>query len=300
MYTILGATGNIGAVITRTLLAKGEKVRVFGRSAGKLQQFVQKGAESAVGDAKDAGALAKAFEGARAAFLMIPPDMGAQDYRAEQELVSDAITAGVKNSGLQYAVNLSSVGAQAPAGTGPIAGLHNAEKKLNTIDRLNVLHLRPAYFMENHLTGINMIQMMGMFGGAIRADLRIPMIATKDIGAVATKRLLNLDFKGKEEHELLGERDLALNEVAMTIGRAIGKPELRYAQFQYEQVEQFLIQMGTPAKTAACFIEMFQGFNSGIVVGMETRSARNTTPTPLETFVRDVFVPAYQGRAVGA
>ncbi len=41
MYVILGATGNIGSVITNTLLAKGEKVRVR-RGANKLQPFVDK------------------------------------------------------------------------------------------------------------------------------------------------------------------------------------------------------------------------------------------------------------------
>ena len=41
MYTVIGATGNIGSVITKTLLEKGEKVRVFGRHGGKLQVFAQ-------------------------------------------------------------------------------------------------------------------------------------------------------------------------------------------------------------------------------------------------------------------
>lgn len=36
MYTILGATGNVGSVIAKALLAKGEKVRVVGRSIGRL------------------------------------------------------------------------------------------------------------------------------------------------------------------------------------------------------------------------------------------------------------------------
>jgi hypothetical protein len=75
---------------------------------------------------------------------------------------------------------------------------------------------------------------------------------------------------------------------------------LRYLQFTYEQVEQALVQMGVSAKTAASFIEMFQGMNNGIVAGLEPRSAANTTPTSMETFVKEVFAPAYQGIAVGA
>jgi uncharacterized protein YbjT (DUF2867 family) len=300
MYTILGATGNIGSVITKKLLEKGETVRVVGRNAARLQQYVHRGAEAFVADIKDPEALTKALTGARAAFLMMPPGMTSPDYRAEQDVESHAISTAAKNSGLQYAVNLSSIAAQAPAGTGPILGSHDSERKLNAVERLNVLHLRPAYFMENHLSAIQMIQMMGIFAGALKPDLKIPMIATRDIGSYAAERLLKLDFSGKQTQELLGERDLSMTEVAAVISRGIGKPDLLYAQFSYEQVEQTLVQMGLSTKTAAYLIEMFQGLNNGIVAGLEPRSTANTTPTSMETFVKEVFAPAYQGIAVGA
>jgi uncharacterized protein YbjT (DUF2867 family) len=300
MYTILGATGNIGSVISRALLKKGEKVRVVGRSAGRLQAFVQRGAEAFVGDVASAEAMTRALKGARAAFLMIPPSMTSPDYRADQEKTSDAISAAANSVGLQYAVNLSSFGAQAPAGTGPIGGLHNSEKKLNAIDRLNVLHLRPGYYFENHFAGIQMIQMMGIFGAALRGDLKIPMIATRDIGVYATERLLKLDFNGKSTQELQGERDLTLHEVVAVIAKGLRKPDLRYVQFPYEQIEKVLEQMGAHAKTVASFIEMFQGINNGIVTAMEPRSAANTTPSSIEAFVKEVFVPAYRGKGVGA
>jgi uncharacterized protein YbjT (DUF2867 family) len=300
MYTVIGATGNIGSVLTKALLEKGEKVRVFGRNATRLQSFVQRGAEAAVGDVTNTDALTRALTGVRAAFLMLPPGMTSPDYCSDQERESNSIATAAKNSGLQYAVNLSSIGAQAPAGTGPISGLHSAEQKLNAIDRLNVLHLRPAFFFENHLAGISMIQMMGLFGGALKGDLKIPMIATRDVGAFASERLLKLDFNGKQTQELLGERDLSMNEVAAIIGKAIGIPGLHYVQFPYDQVEQVLVQMGTPPKTATYLIEMFQGLNNGIVAGTEPRSAKNTTPTPFEVFVKEVFVSAYQAKAVSA
>ncbi|HKM83997.1 MAG TPA: NAD(P)H-binding protein [Candidatus Acidoferrum sp.] len=300
MYTILGATGNIGSVISKALLKKGEKVRVVGRSAGRLQPFVQRGAEAFVGNVADAQAMTQALTGARAAFLMIPPSITSPDYRADQEKTSDAFSAAVKSVGLQYAVNLSSYGAQAPAGTGPIAGLHNSEQKLNAIDRLNVLHLRAGYFFENHLAGLQMIQMMEIFGTALRGDLKIPMIATRDIGAYAAERLLKLDFNGKRTQELQGERDLTFIEVVAVIAKELRKPDLRYVQIPYDQVEKVLEQMGAPPKTVASFIELFQGINNGIVTAMEPRSAANSTPTSIETFVKEVFAPAYRGKSVGA
>jgi len=300
MYVVLGATGNTGSVIANSLLLKGEKVRAVGRDQARLQRFVRKGAEAFTANVNDAAALTKAFTSARAAYLMLPPSMTSQDYRADQERESDAIATAVKESGLHYAVNLSSYGAHVPEGTGPIAGLHSAEQKLNAIGGLNVLHLRAGYFMENNLAAIGMIQGMGIFGQALLPELKQPMIATRDIGGYAAQRLLNLDFSGKQTRELLGERDVSMNEATSVIARGTGKPDLRYVQFPYEQVQQVLMQMGIPPKTAALFIEMYKAINAGVVAAQEPRTPENTTPTSFEKFVQDVFVPAYHGKAATA
>jgi uncharacterized protein YbjT (DUF2867 family) len=158
---------------------------------------------------------------------------------------------------------------------------------------LNVLHLRAGYFMENNLEAIGMIQEMGIFGHALLPELKIPMAATRDVGDHAARRLLDLDFSGKQIRELLGERDLSMTEATAAIARAIGKPDLRYVQFPYDQVQQVLEQMGMTPKKAAVYIEMFTAINTGLLVAQEPRSRENTTPTSFEEFVQDVFVPAY-------
>jgi uncharacterized protein YbjT (DUF2867 family) len=300
MYVVLGATGHTGSIIATSLLLKGEQVRVVGRDASRLERFVRKGAEAFTTDVSDAAALTTAFSGARAAYLLLPPSMTSPDYRADQERESDAIAKAAKDSGLHYAVFLSSFGAHVPEGTGPIAGLHSAEQKLNAISALNVLHLRAAYFMENNLSAIGMIRDMGIFGHALLPDLKIPMIATKDIGDYAADRLLKLDFAGKQTRELLGERDLSMNEAAAIIARGVGKPDLRYVQFPYEQVRQVLLQLGIQPKTADLFIEMYKAIDERVVAAQEPRSPENATPTSFEKFVQDVFVPAYQGKAATA
>jgi uncharacterized protein YbjT (DUF2867 family) len=300
MYVVLGASGKTGSVIANSLLLKGERVRVVGRDASRLERFVRKGAEAFAANVTDAAAITKAFAGARAAYLMLPPNLSSQDYRSDQERESDAIAKAVKDSSLRYAVHLSSYGAQAPEGTGPIAGLHSSEQKLNAITGLNVLHLRAGYFMENNLAAIGMIQAMGIFGHALTPDLKHPMIATRDIGDYAAQHILKLDFSGKQSRELLGERDISMNEATAVIARGIGKADLRYVQFPYEQVQQVLEQMGIPPKTAGQFIEMYKAINEGVVAGREPRSAENTTATSFEKFVQDIFVPAYQGKAATA
>jgi uncharacterized protein YbjT (DUF2867 family) len=296
MYVILGASGNTGSIVADFLLSKGEKVRVVGRDSGRLQRFVDKGAEPFTADMSDAAALTNAFSGARAAYLLLPPVKS----REAQELESDAIAKAVKESGLRYAVHLSSYGAQVPEGTGPVAGLHCSEEKLNAISGLNVLHLRAAYFMENNLAAIGMIHGMGIFGNALLPDVKLPLIATHDVGDYAAQRLLHLDFSGKQARELLGERDLSMTEVTAVIGRGIGKPDLEYKQFPYDQVEEVLTQMGVPPKGAALYIEMYKAINAGVLAPLEPRSSENTTPTSFERFVQDVFVAAYHGKAPSA
>src|SRR5579864_1960416 len=290
-YVILGASGNTGSIIADSLLSKGRKVRVVGRDAGRLQPFVRQGAEAFSADMSNAAALTKAFSGARAAYLLLPPITSRED----QERESDAIAQAVTESGLRYAVHLSSYGAHVPEGTGPVTGLHSSEQKLNAISGLHVLHLRAAYFMENNLAAISMIQGMGIFGHALLPDLKLPMIATRDAGDHAAQRLLNLDFSGKQTRELLGERDLSMTEATAMIARGIGKPDLRYEQFPYDQVEQVLTQMGVPPKGAALYIEMYKAINAGVLIPQEPRSPENTTPTSFEQFVQDVFAPAYRG-----
>ena len=296
MYVILGASGNTGSILANFLLSKGQKVRVIGRDPGRLQRFVDKGAEAFTADMSDAAALTKAFSGARAAYLLLPPAKSPE----EQERDSDAIAKTVKESGLRYAVHLSSYGAQVAEGAGPVSGLHSSEQKLNAISGLNVLHVRAAYFMENNLAAIGMIHHMGIFGNALLPDVKLPMVATRDVGNYAAHRLLDLDFSGKQTREVLGERDLSMTETTAVIARGIGKPDLRYQQFPYDQVQQVLIQLGVPPKGAAMYIEMYKAINAGVLVPLEPRSKENTTTTSIEQFVQDVFAAGYQSEAPSA
>ncbi len=300
MYVITGATGNTGSVVAERLLQAGQKVRVVGRDAKRLEKFTSKGAESFVADATDAGALTKAFAGAKAVYAMIPPNIGAADVRAYMERVSDALSAAIGENGTKYAVVLSSVGADRSHGTGPVAGLHSLEKKLEGTPGLNALFLRAGYFMENLLPQADVIKSMGIMAGPVREDLPLPMIATRDIGAYAAEALLKLDFAGKSTHELQGSRNVSYAEAAKIVGAAIGKPDLTYNLVPAAQLKPVLTQMGMSSNMADLLLEMADALNSGNMKMLEPRSPANTTPTTLETFVADVFLPAYRGIAFRA
>jgi len=300
MYAILGATGHTGSVAADKLLAAGQKVCVIGRDAKRLQRFTQKGAEAVVADATDAAALEKALDGARAVYALIPPNIGAPDVRAYQEKVTDATTAAIQKTGIGHVVLLSSTGADKTSGTGPVQGLHAFEKKLEALRGLNVISLRAGYFMENLLAQAGIIPSFGFVATPLRGDLGLPMIATRDIGAVAADLLTKLDFSGKQTRELLGARNLSYVEAAKVIGEAVGKPELTYRQVPGPQVKSAMMQMGMSESMVDLILEMCEALNTGHMKPLEPRSAQNTTATSVETFVADVFVPAYRGKAARA
>jgi uncharacterized protein YbjT (DUF2867 family) len=300
MYVVTGASGNTGHVVVTRLLDAGKKARVIGRKADRLKPFTARGAEAFVADVTDPAALTRAFTGAEAVYAMIPPDIAIPDPRAYQQRVTDALTTALRQAGVKHVVALSSVGADKPSSTGPVAGLHEFENKLNQIAGLNVVHLRAGYFMENTLGQAGAIKMMGKTAGPLRGDLKLPMIATQDIGAVAADLLLKLDFSGKSTRELLGQRDLSYNELTAIIGRAIDKTDLEYTQLPDDIMKPVFVQMGMSPAMAEQILEMSKALNSGHMRALESRTAKNTTPTSFESFVQEQFLPVYRAQASAA
>ncbi|MGC2324596.1 MAG: NmrA family NAD(P)-binding protein [Terriglobales bacterium] len=300
MYAITGATGNTGSVVANHLFTRGQKVRAIGRDINRLQPLVARGAEPFTADLTDATRLAEAFSGAQAVYAMIPPSMASEDYRAYQRRVGEAIATALEKSGVKFVVSLSSFGADKPDKTGPVAGLYDFEQRLNRIPGINVLHLRAGYFMENTLAQARIIPTVGAASGPLRADLKLPMIATGDIGAFAAEAISRLDFTGQQTRELLGQRDISMAEVTTIIGKAIGKPDLSYVQAGDEQLRPALIQMGMSRNMADLILEMSAALNSGHMRALEPRSAANTTPTSYETFVIEEFLPLYKQQSAAA
>jgi uncharacterized protein YbjT (DUF2867 family) len=293
LITVTAATGNIGKVLSETLLTKGAKVRVVGRNVERLDALKEKRAETFVGSIDDSAAMTKAFTNAEVVFALTPPNMGVKDFRAYQNQVGTSVAAGITAAKVPNVVHLSSVGANLSQGVGPVNGLYDNEQRLNSLEGVNVLHLRPVYFMENLLFNVGMIKGMGFMGSPLKADLSLPMIATKDIAAVAARLILALDFKGTSVHDLQGPREYTMSEVTKVLGAAIGKPDLKYVQFTYAAAEKAMVGLGMSPDLASLFMEMNKGLNDGIMKPTQARSKETTTPTTLEEFSK-TFAAAYK------
>jgi uncharacterized protein YbjT (DUF2867 family) len=285
LITVLGATGNVGSKVAAELLKKGENVRVVGRSAEKLGQLKSQGAEVLVGDITDVKFLSAALQGANAAFVMIPPDYSAPSFIDHYENVSQSIAAAIKASGVKQIVNLSSFGAELKSGTGPIKGLYLHEQRLNKLENVNIIHLRPTYFMENLLMNIPFIKGQGIMGGAIKGDVSFPVIATQDIADRAVEYLISPTFVGKKAVELLGSGDVTYEQAANLVSEVAGR-KIPYVTFDGPSTKGALVGLGLSPDTADQFVEMSEAFNSGLISGKGKRTLENTTKTKLVDFVQ--------------
>ena len=292
MYVITGATGHTGKIISENLLAAGKSVKVIGRSADRLAELVAKGAEAAIGDLSDVAFLTKTFTGAEAVYLMIPPKLDISDWGAYQRELSDNYLQALKASKVPKVVLLSSIGAHLLEGAGPISGIGKLEQALRQIDGLDVLALRPGYFMENLFSSVDMIKHAGIYGSIVEPDRPVTMVHTSDIAKVATERLLDLSFSGHTHEFITGDRP-TFKDATQVIGKAIGKPELPYIQFSSADAKAGMMQAGLPETIADGYVDMQQAMNNGDFVAGYVETNNLKEPVTLVWFVENELKNAF-------
>jgi uncharacterized protein YbjT (DUF2867 family) len=293
IYVVLGATGHTGKPIALGLLEKNQTVRVVSRHADKAADLIGKGAEHFEGDSRDSAFLSKVFAGAEALYVMIPFDAATTDYTNMQLQHVNAISQALRGSTIKNVVTLSSVGAHLRSEGGVVQGLQKMEEIFSTIPSVNILHLRASYFLENGLSMAGMAKQSGIMGSSVRADLKVPMVATKDIAATALRHLLALDFSGKSHEYILGNREYSYSDLAAIYGRAIGRPDLKYVQFPYADAKKAMMQMGMGESVVDKLNEFVKSMNEGKVLADAHRTPSNTTPTTAEEFAQ-VFKSVYE------
>jgi uncharacterized protein YbjT (DUF2867 family) len=261
MYVVAGVTGHVGSVVAEKLLAAGKPVKVIVRDSAKGMAWSQKGAEVAVGELGDAAFLTGALKGAGAFFTLLPPPPFSEpDFYGAQRRLVDVIASAVKASGVAHVVILSSVGADLAEGNGPIRGLHHLENALRATGT-QLTAIRAGYFQENVGQSLAPALQMGIFPNvAASADYPMPMIATKDIGALAAESLLSP--AGKSEIVDLHGPAYSIRQVAEKLGAALGKT-LQVVDIPQAGWVDAMMKGGLPKHVAEVYADMYAGFGSG-------------------------------------
>lgn len=284
-------TGQVGSKVVAKLLGQGADLTLLIRDPNKLEPDVRHRVKIAQGEQQDSGFVTRATEGMDALFWVSPNDPTTQDVREWYEQLGSSVAQATEANMIPFVVVLSSAGAQLPH-AGPVSGIGQIEEHLNAT-AANVVYLRPGYFMENALMQLDAIRAQNAFYGIEPPDLPMPHIATKDIAAVAAETLLKRAETGKIIRGLHGPADLTYGQIAQILGNAAGRP-IQYVQISPEQARKSYLEMGLSPAFADAYVEMGTAFSKpgGIA---EPRTAATTTPTTLEEWAKQEFVPALKG-----
>jgi uncharacterized protein YbjT (DUF2867 family) len=284
MIAVMGASGNVGSKVSDRLRQEQRDVRVFGRSAERLERFGRQGAEVVVGDAMEIDDLQRLFKGVESALVVLPDNVTDPNYASNRSAMSRGITQALGEQRVAHVVMASSLGADRDHGVGQVLGLHELEEMLFGLEEANVIALRAAWHMENLLGSIPMAREQRVNGSIVKGDLKFPMTACVDIAEVATRHLLRPDFTGHVVKTVLGPEDRSMNEATHALGEALGMPDLLYVEFPPEGVKAALRGIGWSEQFASLLVESQVAINEGRIVAGE-RTAENTTPTRLEEFL---------------
>ncbi|PWV56323.1 NAD(P)H-binding protein [Chitinophaga sp. S165] len=261
--TITGSLGNISKPLAEILVRNGHEVVVISSDDKKVKDIEALGAKAAVGSVSDVTFLTGAFTGADAIYTMVPPNWATTNYRQYIAGTGENYLAAIKASGVKRVVNLSSIGAHLNGGTGPIAGLHDVELLLNTLDGVDVKHLRAGIFYINFFFDIGTIRNSGIMGNNYSSQTKLVMVHPRDIAAAAAEELQG-SFEGKSHRYVVSEEG-EMADIVKVLGTSIGKPDLPWVQFSDEETYAGMTAAGMSAAIAGPYVEMGQAINSGVL-----------------------------------
>ena len=258
MYTIMGVTGKVGGAAARALLAEGRQLRVVVRDRAKGERWAARGCEIAVADLDNADALAAAFRGAEAAFVMLPPIFDPSPGLREAGALIATLCEALKNGAPKRVVALSTIGADAEQ-PNLLSQLGLLERSLSTLP-LPVAFLRAAWFMENAALDVADARDTGLIASYLQPlDRAVPMVATVDIGRRIAE-LLGENWSGVRIEEIEAARRVTPNAIAAAFAKALGKP-VKAAAVPREKWETIFRGQGMANPLPR--MQMLDGFNEG-------------------------------------
>jgi uncharacterized protein YbjT (DUF2867 family) len=285
--TTTGSLGNVAKPLVKKLIANGHDVTVISTNDDKRKEITALGAKPAIGSITDPDLLLQAFTGADAVYTMMPPSMGPTDMIQNIAKAGQAYATAIKAAGVKRVVLLSSVGADAESGTGPVGGVHHVEQIYrDQLQGHKVTVLRSGFFMINFLRDIPLIKQQGMFGNNYNGTDKLALTHPHDLAIAIAHELV---AKGNGFDTKYVVSDIATgNDLAKIFGSAIGMPELKWTSIPDEQLKQGMLSGGMPPELASLITELGTGVRSGIVMKnfFET-GAKVTGATRLDQFAQE-------------
>jgi NAD(P)H dehydrogenase (quinone) len=279
MFVITGITGQVGGAVARTLLDAGKSVRAVIRDSTKGEMWAQRGCEVALARMEDPDALRRAFSGAEAVFVLLPPTFDPSPGFTETRQIIAALHSSLEKSRPERIVCISTIGAQATE-ENLLSQLGMLEQGLSDL-ALPITFLRPGWYMENAAWDLKSARDTGVIQSFLQPpDRAIPMVATADVGRVAAE-LLQQPGRGLRLVELEGPRHVSPNDIAASFALLLNR-SVRVSIVPRNTWEALFRSQGM--KNPIPRIRMLDGFNEGwIAFEGDTRKGLVELDTVLRT-----------------
>jgi uncharacterized protein YbjT (DUF2867 family) len=259
MFSMIGIRGRVGGSAANRLLGMGKQVGAVVRDEAKSHVWASKGASVAVVDRTEGDGLGRTTAGSEAVSVMLPPLFDPSFGFPEAKGQIGSLSEVIRRSEAKRNVALSTIGAHV---TRP--NLLNSRSMMEESFRqlsMPVTFLRPARFMENHAGDISSAISDGIIHSYLQPiEHAIPMVATKDFGALAGALLLE-SWSGKRGVELEANTRVFSADIAATLTDILGKPVKAEPVPRARWEEDYRAQ---GMKNPTSRIQMIEGFNEGL------------------------------------
>lgn len=281
MYVIMGGSGHVGSALAETLLKRGEDVTIVTRDAAHGSSIAALGAEIALADVNDVESLRASFKLGHRAFLLNPPAEITTDTDVVERQTAAKIVEALTGTGLEKVVAESTAAAQPGERIGDSNTLWELEEGLRA-QQIPAAINRAGYYMSNWDTQLENIWKTGKLQTNFPADFEIPMVAPRDLGAIAADRLTSsIDDNGIRFVE--GPKRYSSADVANAFAAALGR-EVEVVVIPREQWVATYRRDGFSQPAAESYARMTglaldEGFH--LVASIQG-------PTTLENYIRDL------------
>lgn len=270
---VTGASGQLGALVVDSLLAKvpAERVVAMVRRAEAAAPLEAKGVEVRLASYGDAEALARALSGISRVLLISSSEVG-NDRAAQHKSVIDA----AKDAGVELIAYTSILRADE---SGLWLGVdHRATEAMLAESGLPVALLRNGWYTENLTGSLGQSLEAGAIIGASGAG-RYSTATRADYAEAAAAVLVKADAAGT--YELAGSESFDMTEFAAEVSRVAGR-EVVYADMPEAELKAIYIDAGLPEVVAHMLADSSAHAAKGDLEGsgadLEALIGRKSTP----------------------
>jgi uncharacterized protein YbjT (DUF2867 family) len=288
---VTAPTSTIGRRLVTDLLDHDVALRVVARDPRRLDPDVADRIEVVIGSHGDPDVIARAAEGAAAAFWLTPNLPAAPTLEASFADFARPAAAAFARHGVGRVVGISALGRGTPLAAH--AGAVTASLAMDDVLAASGVAYRAVVcpsFMHNLLNHVGAMREQGAFFMTIDSELSAPTVAARDIAATATALLLDETWTGAGEVACLGPEDLTPVQMARIISDVVGR-EIRYVRIPDHAFRERMLGFGMSEAMVQGLLDMFEAKNQGLDQAV-ARTAASTTPTTLRQWCAEVLRPA--------